>query len=128
MERYKVIVIKKYVFDLDGKDKKGVMEQLDYIINETKLLDMPYVKKEEKLKELKMENMLIYSVKEVAKILHTSPNYVYSLIEKGYLPAIKLGSVKVLKSSLENFLKENEGKDFSNLSNVDNLDLSIKIK
>lgn len=77
-----------------------------------------------------MENMLIYSVKEVAKILHTSPNYVYSLIEKGYLPAIKLGSVKVLKSSLENFLKENEGKDFSNLSNVDSLenDLSIKIK
>lgn len=75
-----------------------------------------------------MENMLIYSVKEVAKILHTSPNYVYSLIEKGYLPAIKLGSVKVLKSSLENFLIENEGKDFSNLSNVDNLDLSVKIK
>lgn len=75
-----------------------------------------------------MENMLIYSVKEVAKLLHTSPNYVYSLIEKGYLPAIKLGSVKVLKTSLENFLKENEGKDFSNLSNVDNLDLSIKIK
>ena len=75
-----------------------------------------------------MENMLIYSVKEVAKILHTSPNYVYSLIEKGYLPAIKLGSVKVLKTSLESFLKENEGKDFSNLSNVDNLDLSIKIK
>lgn len=75
-----------------------------------------------------MENMLIYSVKEVAKILHTSPNYVYSLIEKGYLPAIKLGSVKVLKTSLENFLKENKGKDFSNLSNVDNLDLSIKIK
>ena len=75
-----------------------------------------------------MENMLIYSVKEVAKILHTSHNYVYSLIEKGYLPAIKLGSVKVLKSSLENFLKENEGKDFSNLSNVDNLDLPIKIK
>ena len=75
-----------------------------------------------------MENMLIYSVKEVAKILHTSPNYVYNLIEKGYLPAIKLGSVKVLKSSLKNFLKENEGKDFSNLSNVDNLDLSIKIK
>lgn len=75
-----------------------------------------------------MENMLIYSVKEVAKILHTSPNYVYSLIEKGYLPAIKLGSVKVLKTSLENFLKENEGKVFSNLSNVDNLDLSIKIK
>ena len=59
-----------------------------------------------------MENMLIYSVKEVAKILHTSPNYVYSLIEKGYLPAIKLGSVKVLKTSLENFLKKMREKIF----------------
>lgn len=50
MERYKVVVIKKYVFDLDGKDKEGVMEQLDYIVNETKLLDMPYVKKDLKVK------------------------------------------------------------------------------
>ena len=50
MERYKVVVIKKYVFDLDGKDKKEVMEQLDYIVNETKLLDMPYVKKDLKIK------------------------------------------------------------------------------
>ena len=56
MERYKVIVIKKYVFDLDGKDKKGVMEQLDYIINETKLLDMPYVKKDLKVKIKKIRN------------------------------------------------------------------------
>ncbi len=55
--------------------------------------------------------MLIYSVKEVAKILHTSPNYVYSLVEKGYLSTIKLGSVKVLNSLLENFLKENEKTD-----------------
>ena len=50
MKRYKVVVIKKYVFDLDGKDKNGVMEQLDYIVNETKLLDMPYVKKVSKVK------------------------------------------------------------------------------
>lgn len=55
--------------------------------------------------------MLIYSVKEVVKILHTSPNYVYSLVEKGYLSTIKLGSVKVLNSLLENFLKENEKTD-----------------
>ena len=54
MERYKVIVIKKYVFDLDGKDKKGVMEQLDYIVNETKLLDMPDVKKNLKVKIKKL--------------------------------------------------------------------------
>lgn len=58
MERYKVVVIKKYVFDLDGKDKKGVMEQLDYIVNETKLLDMPYVKKDLKVKIKKLKKKL----------------------------------------------------------------------
>lgn len=58
MERYKVIVIKKYVFDLDGKDKKGVMEQLDYIVNETKLLDMPYVKKKLKVKIKKIRRKI----------------------------------------------------------------------
>lgn len=58
MERYKVIVIKKYVFDLDGKDKKGVMEQLDYIINEIKLLDMPYVKKDLKVKIKKIRRKI----------------------------------------------------------------------
>ena len=58
MERYKVIVIKKYVFDLDGKDKKGVMEQLDYIVSETKLLDMPYVKKNLKVKIKKIRRKI----------------------------------------------------------------------
>ena len=50
-----------------------------------------------------MSDTMIYTVQEVAKIIHTSPNYVYKLIEKGYLPAIKLGSVKVLKNTLDNF-------------------------
>ena len=48
-----------------------------------------------------MNDKLVYTVQEVAKILHSSPNYIYSLIYKGYLPAIKLGSMKVLESSLE---------------------------
>lgn len=38
---------------------------------------------------------LIYTVQEVATILHSSPNYIYELIEKGYLPALKLGSIKI---------------------------------
>lgn len=63
-----------------------------------------------------MENeRLIYTVPEVAKLLHSSPNYIYSLIEKGKLPAIKLGSLKILKTSLEKFLTDNEGQDLSNL-------------
>ncbi len=70
-----------------------------------------------------MNNSLIYTVKEVATILHTSPNYIYSLIEKGYLPAVKLGSIKILKSSLENFLIVNEGNDLSNLDNVKKLSM-----
>lgn len=54
-----------------------------------------------------MNNSLIYTVQEVATILHSSPNYIYSLINKGYLPAIKLGSIKVLKKTLENFVNVN---------------------
>lgn len=65
-----------------------------------------------------MNNSLIYTVQEVATILHSSPNYIYSLINKGYLPAIKLGSIKVLKSSLEKFLIVNEGNDLSDLNNI----------
>ena len=65
-----------------------------------------------------MSDVLIYTVQEVAKILYSSPNYIYSLIDKGYLPAIKLGSIKILKSTLEKFLLENEGKDLSNINNI----------
>ncbi len=64
---------------------------------------------------------LVYTVPEVAKLLHSSPNYIYSLIEKGKLPAIKLGSLKILKSSLEKFLNDNEGQDLSNIiENISN--------
>lgn len=71
----------------------------------------------------KMNETMIYTVQEVAKIIHTSPNYVYKLIEKGYLPAIKLGSIKILKTTLKQFLVENQGKDFTNLDLITRLDL-----
>ncbi len=70
-----------------------------------------------------MNETMIYTVQEVAKMLHSSPNYIYKLIEKGYLPALKLGSVKILKSSLEKFLLENEGKDLSDIDNIKNLNV-----
>lgn len=65
-----------------------------------------------------MNDRLIYTVQEVVRLLHSSPNYIYELINKGYLPAIKLGSMKVLKSSLEKFLIVNEGNDLSDLNNI----------
>lgn len=71
---------------------------------------------------------MIYSVHEVAKILHSSPNYIYKLINNGCLPAIKLGSVKILKSTLIKFLMENEGKDLSDINNIKMVDVSSMVK
>ena len=68
-----------------------------------------------------MSDTVVYTVKEVVKFLYSIPNYVYDLINKGYLPSIKLGSVKVLKSSLEKFLVQNEGKDLSDMDNIKSL-------
>ena len=65
-----------------------------------------------------IEEKMIYTTHEVAKILHSSPNYIYELIEKGKLKAIKLKSFKIRKSAVEEFLKENEGNDLSDLENV----------
>lgn len=74
-----------------------------------------------------MSDTVVYTVKEVAKLLHSSPNYIYDLINKGYLPAIKLGSIKILKSSLEKFLIQNEGKDLSDMNNIKSLS-NIKLQ
>lgn len=83
-------------------------------------------KKEISQKNSDLENeRLIYTVQEVATLLQSSPNYIYLLIEKGFLPALKLGSIKVLKSSLENFLINNEGQDLSDIDNVKKLNLEM---
>ena len=75
-----------------------------------------------------MDERLIYTVQEVASILHSSPNYIYELIRKGYLPAIKLGSLKVLKSTLERFLIQNEGKDVSDLNNIRKVVIQVEVE
>lgn len=67
-----------------------------------------------------MEQML-YTVAETAKILKTNTSYIYNLIKLGYLPAIKLGSYKIRKSTLEKFLQEYENKDLTDLSNIKEL-------
>ena len=45
----------------------------------------------------------------------------YEEIEKGKLKSIKLKSFKIRKSAVEEFLKENEGNDLSDLENVKRL-------
>jgi len=59
-----------------------------------------------------MEDML-YTVAEAAKIIKSNPTYVYELIKSGLLPVLKLGSYKIRKQSLLNFLEKYEGKDLT---------------
>lgn len=40
------------------------------------------------------------------------------ILENEFLPAIKLGSIKILKTTLEKFLIENEGNDLSDSKNL----------
>ena len=68
-----------------------------------------------------MENIL-YTVDEEAKLLKTNNNYIYELIKRGLLPALKLGSYKIRKEALLEFLKTNEGKDLTDLNNIKELE------
>ena len=56
---------------------------------------------------------MLYNVKEVSKCL--------GLIRKGLLPALKLGSLKVRRASLESFISKYEGMDLSDLDNITEL-------
>lgn len=47
---------------------------------------------------------MVYTVSEVAKMLKVNKNFVYSLIKKGELKAVKIGSLKIKKSDLEEYI------------------------
>ena len=58
-----------------------------------------------------MNNEILYTVTEVAKLLKVNRTFVYELINRGELPAVKVGSLKIRKQTLEKYLegKENAG-------------------
>lgn len=64
---------------------------------------------------------VLYTVQEVSKLIKTNITYVYELIRKGYLPALKLGSYKVRRTALIDFLEKYEGKDLTNLDEITDL-------
>ena len=64
------------------------------------------------------EEKLLYTVKETAYVLGCNVHLVYNLVNKGLLPALKLGSLKIRKTSIEKFLDEYDGKDLTNLDNI----------
>lgn len=60
----------------------------------------------------------LYTVKEVAKIMKVNVHKVYDLIHAGLLPALKLGSIKIRRESLEEFLRKYDGMDLTDLNNI----------
>lgn len=63
---------------------------------------------------------ILYTMKEVSKLIHTNQAYVYTLIRSGLLPALKLGSYKVRKEARFVFLEANEGKNLNDPHNIRN--------
>lgn len=72
-------------------------------------------------------DIVLYTVMEVSKILRIGKNRVYELIELDLLPALNLGGLKVRKESLEKFLADYEGYDLSDLMNIKRLSLKAEI-
>lgn len=68
----------------------------------------------------------LYTVSEMSQILKVNKNYVYELMKHGYLTGLKLGSMKVTRTELLRFLKENNGKDFTDLNNIKILNYNWK--
>ena len=64
------------------------------------------------------EEKLLYTVKETAYVLGCNVHLVYNLVNEGLLPALKLGSLKIRKASIEKFLDKYDGMDLTNLDNI----------
>jgi len=59
MKRYKIKISKKYVFNLSGEDREEINKQVNTIMNESNILDLPYVKKyiKVKIKRIRRKNI-----------------------------------------------------------------------
>lgn len=55
MKKYKIKLVKRYSFTLEGEDKEYIRQQVNTIVNHTKILDLPYVRQNisVKIRELK---------------------------------------------------------------------------
>jgi hypothetical protein len=49
MKKYRVKLIRKYNFDLDGISKNSIREQVDYILTRPELLEKDYVIRKNKI-------------------------------------------------------------------------------
>lgn len=66
--------------------------------------------------------MELYTVIEASKKLKTSKDTVYKLLKVGLIKGMKLGHMKIPDFEIERFLKENLGKDLTNLEAIKDLE------
>lgn len=76
------------------------------------------------MNENKPPERVIYTVREVSQLLRTNISLIYRLIELGLLPALKLGSLRVRKEALTEFLQKYEGCDLSDPTHIKTLTLA----
>ena len=67
---------------------------------------------------------LLYTVKDVAKLLKTNEDYVRKLIKKGYLKDMVVWRLKVRASALEEFLAKYEGYDVTDVDNIKKIEIA----
>lgn len=65
---------------------------------------------------------VLHTVSEVAELIKCNTNFVYQLIRAGLLPALKLGSMKIRRTALLEFLERYEGKDLTDPFNVKDIE------
>ena len=51
---------------------------------------------------------MVYTVSEVASMLKVNRNFVYDLIKRGELKAIRIGSIKIKREDLEAYVNDQE--------------------
>ena len=67
---------------------------------------------------LDINGELWYTINEVAKLLKVNRNYVYALINGGYIRSIKLGCRKITRKALLEFLDKYDGIGFDENINI----------
>lgn len=69
-------------------------------------------------------DIIVYTVLEVSKILRVNKKKVYDLIEAGDLHAMRLGGLKIPKIALESFLNTYLGYDMEDAYNIKKLEFA----
>lgn len=61
---------------------------------------------------------VLYTISEVAELIKCNTNFVYQLVRAGLLPGLKLGSMKVTRPALLEFLEKYQGCDLTDPFNI----------